>query len=76
MAGTDDLHTDPVGRCDDGLHGIFPAGEFHVDEIDETAVDDSEDRLCVGFCIDLDHSAFHAGADREEHRNISEGIPE
>lgn len=50
--------------------------EFHVNEIDETAVDHGEDRLCVGFGIDLQHSAFHAGADREEDRDISQSIAE
>ena len=70
MAGGDNFYSDPVGGRDDRLHRVFPAGEFHVNEIDETAVDHGEDRLCVALRIDLHHSAFHAGTDREEHRNI------
>ena len=71
MAGSDDLHTDPVGCRDDCFHRLFPAGEFHVHEVNKTAVDHGEDRLRVGLRIDLHHSAFHSGTDREEHRNIS-----
>ena len=71
VAGSDDLHTDPVGCRNDRFHRLFPAGEFHVHEVNKTAVDHGKDRLCVGLRIDLHHSAFHAGTDREEHRNIS-----
>ena len=71
VAGGNDLHANPVGCRNDRFHRLFPAGEFHVNEVDETAVDHGEDRLRVGLCVDLHHSAFHAGTDREEHRNIS-----